>query len=222
VQEGGCRRLGAALTAQAAPALPRPAPKRLQKANRARQKPLSGAQRRKMRRVTGESGNEGEEVGEEAGEEAAHEALTAMLAGQVTAPCVLGVWWAGRRGLVAPLLPLTNHARPLCCTEPRASGAVGRTICADPPTAHLLLPLQRPPSARLAARKRPGQADSDYDDEEERERPRKKAKSVKRDGAAAVNGHARPPLPTVGGALQDACFRHQMAMSSVVAPLVFC
>ena len=62
----------------------------LQKANRTRAKPLSGAQRRKLKKAAqvesgGEGGEEGEGEGEEAGEEGAHEALAAMMSSQVRA-----------------------------------------------------------------------------------------------------------------------------------------
>lgn len=53
------------------------------------------------------------------------------------------------------------------------------------------LRLQRPPSARLAARKKSGRSDSDWDEwEEERERPRKKKKPA---SIAASKGPVVPP-----------------------------
>lgn len=143
-----------------------------QKANRSRLKPLSGAQRRKIRRLSDHEGGDMDDIVEEA----AGAALAALMQAQVGAAaggavveraagcmreCMCGCMldaWQGRMGgwpvrlaaewtkacRISPALP--THVLPH-----RAAHAV-----------------QRPPSARLAAAKRrPGTRSSDYDDDDE-------------------------------------------------------
>lgn len=151
-------------------------PSPLQKANRSRGKPLATFPRRKFRRT--ESGGE---VGEDDGLEIdPHEALAAMMAAQVgwlrlrlCSAARACVWAAGgtSQGLACSRVAAgTLHLGSLACAC--------SLLCRAQPAPSAPAPgLQRPPSARLAARKKSGRSDSDWDEwEEERERPRKKKK----------------------------------------------
>ena len=171
--------------ASRAPASPHRFPcapmQRAQKANRScNTKPVPSTVRRKVKKS--ESGGEGE--GEEAGEDGAHEALAAMMAAQVG----LGSAGAVPRGLLHWLLhrigcwldAMLHRLDGWRCIA-SAGLALGRRFVAEqrgeryssccqrashtPPCDRpLLVLLQRPPSSRLAAKRRFGsKGDSDYE-----------------------------------------------------------
>ena len=158
----------------------------------------------------GEGGEEGEGEGEEAGEEGAHEALAAMMSSQVRASSQLRGRTTQCRGqhqqedssrhvqCLAACIPTTGPPAPLL-----SSHQADLTSSSSSSFTFSLPSLQRPPSARLAAKRRPGQRDSDYDDDDDDVRERPARKKAKAKAAAASRAAAAVAAAAAGGAAQN-------------------